>query len=116
MSFGINFAVGQDPYGFVADFGTKGSGEGEFNVPHSIAFDSKDNMYITDEENNRIQKFTSNGTFLTEWGSKGTDDGEFNRPEGIDLDSLGYVYVADTGNSRVQKFTSNGNFVTKSNP
>ena len=73
-------------------------------------------MYITDEENNRVQKLTSNGTFVTKWGSKGTGDGEFNRPEGIDVDSLGYVYVADTGNSRVQKFTSNGTFVTKSNP
>ena len=53
LSYIINFAFGQDPYELATIYGTKGSEDGEFNVPHSIAFDSKDNMYITDEENNK---------------------------------------------------------------
>ena len=74
---------------WVQNYGEKGTGDAEFNVPHSIAFDAKDNMYITDEKNNRVQKLTSDGTFVTKWGMKGTGDGEFNLPEGIDVDSLG---------------------------
>ena len=70
-------------------------------------------MYVVDTLNNRIQKFNSNGTFITKWGSKGTADGQFNFPDGIAVDSSGNVYVADDGNNRIQKFDSNGTFITK---
>ncbi len=61
-----------------------------------------------------VQKFTSNGTFITSWGSTGLSDGQFINPSGIGVDSKGYVYVADYGeNNRIQKFDSNGNFITK---
>jgi DNA-binding beta-propeller fold protein YncE len=67
----------------VTSFGIKGSGDGEFYEPHSIAFDSHDNMYITDVKNHRVQKFTSNGTFVTNWGNNGSRDGEFKLLLGI---------------------------------
>jgi DNA-binding beta-propeller fold protein YncE len=82
-----------------------GSGDGEFNVPHSLAFDSAGNAYITDTNNHRIQKFSSDGKFITKWGSKGSGDGELLGPEGIDVDSYGKVYVVDSGNSHIQVFT-----------
>jgi DNA-binding beta-propeller fold protein YncE len=64
--------------------------------------------------NDRIQKFDSNGNFITKWGSNGTGDGKFNYPKDIAVgSSSGYVYVADTDNNRIQKFDSNGNFITK---
>jgi DNA-binding beta-propeller fold protein YncE len=62
------------------------------------------NVYVVDSQNERIQKFDSNGNFITKWGSEGTGEGQFNIPEGIDIDSSGNVYVADTHNSRIQKF------------
>ena len=37
--------------------------------PHGIAIDSSGNVYVADYGNNRIQKFTSNGNFITKWGS-----------------------------------------------
>jgi tripartite motif-containing protein 71 len=51
-----------------------------------------------------IQKFDSNGTFITKWGSQGTGDGQFNVPFSIDIDSLNNVYVADFDNYRIQVF------------
>ena len=44
-------------------------------------------MYVVDIDNDRIQKFDSNGNFITKWGSKGTGDGEFKTPIGIAVDS-----------------------------
>lgn len=36
--------------------------------------------------NHRIQKFTSDGQFLTMWGSGRKDDEQFSEPEGLDVD------------------------------
>jgi hypothetical protein len=70
-------------------------------------------VYVVDNGNHRIQKFTSQGQFVDQWGGYGTETGMFRSPAGIAIDSEGYVYVVDGGNYRVQKFTSNGQFVTK---
>lgn len=67
---------------------------------------------MADTDNNRIQKFDSNGIFITKWGLPGSGDGEFNEPRGVAVDSGGNVYVTDN-NNRVQKFDSNGTFITK---
>ena len=40
--------------------------------PKGIATDSSGNVYVADMDNNRIQKFDSNGNFITKWGSHGT--------------------------------------------
>lgn len=57
-----------------------------------------------DSCNNRVQKFDSNGNFITKWGTLGTGDGQFSRPAGIGINSKGLVYVAETNNARVQIF------------
>jgi DNA-binding beta-propeller fold protein YncE len=99
--------------------GSSGSGDGQFNIPMGIAVDSTGYVYVADINNNRVQKFTSNGTFVAKWGKNGGDglsgsgDGEFYHPWGIAVDNKGNVYVVDTGNYRIQKFTSNGTFVAK---
>ena len=84
-----------------------------FNDPRGIAIDSSGYVYVADTLNNRIQKFTPNGQFVSKWGSLGREDGQFNEPYGIAVEKSGYVYVVERGNARIQKFTSNGNFVTK---
>ncbi|MFC1798871.1 C13 family peptidase, partial [Thermodesulfobacteriota bacterium] len=77
------------------------------------AVDQSGYVYVTDTVNNRVQKFTSEGTYVAQWGTFGTGDGQFDRPLAIEVDASGNVYVADTFNNRVQKFTSDGAFVTK---
>jgi DNA-binding beta-propeller fold protein YncE len=51
---------------WVKQWGTPGSGPGEFNTPHSIASDDKGNIYVADRGNRRIQVFDPDGTLLRE--------------------------------------------------
>src|SRR5262249_48665430 len=52
---------------FIKAWGKKGSGPGEFTLPHSLAFDSKGRLFVADRENSRIQIFDQDGKFITEW-------------------------------------------------
>jgi 6-bladed beta-propeller protein len=52
---------------WVKQWGTKGSGPGQFNTPHSIVIDRNDNVYVGDRGNRRVQVFDSDGTFLRQW-------------------------------------------------
>jgi len=49
---------------WLTSWGNRGSKPGEFNTPHSIAADARDNIYVADRFNRRIQVFDSNGHFL----------------------------------------------------
>ena len=95
----------------VVEWGSAGSGNGEFSAPEFLAIDPAGYLYVADKGNFRIQKFTLDGAFVTAWGSEGTGEGQFKRPRGIAIDGEGYVYVADSWGNRIQKFTSNGAFV-----
>jgi sugar lactone lactonase YvrE len=106
-------AAGDGDYEFLAKWGSYGSGDSQFDHAVGIAVDGSGYVYVSDTENNRIQKFTSSGVFVTKWGSFGTGDGQLYYPYGIAVDSSGYIYVADSGNGRIQKFTADGTFVTK---
>jgi sugar lactone lactonase YvrE len=76
--------------------------------------DSSGNVYVSDIGNDRIQKFSSTGSFLTAWGSSGTGNGQFQSPSGIAVGPLGKVYVADESRSdRVQEFSSTGDYITQ---
>ena len=71
-----------------------------------MAVDASGNVYVADMVNDRIQKFTSEGTFLAKWGSQGNGDGQFRIPSGVAVDASGNVYVADSDNDRIQVFAS----------
>jgi DNA-binding beta-propeller fold protein YncE len=101
-------------------WGTTGTGDGQFILPHGVVVDSHGDLYVSERGNARIQKFDSNGNFLMKWGSEGTGDGQFSHMEHIAIDSSDNIYVADpqsdaSGNGipRIQKFASNGTFITK---
>jgi len=111
---------------FIKRWGENGIGDGQFNSPRDVAVGPDGSVYVVDtdnygssEDNHRIQKFTSDGTFVRKWGTSGTGDGEFSAPVGVAVASDGSVYVADglangvQTNHRIQKFTSEGVFVTK---
>ena len=71
---------------------------------------------MTDTDNHRVQKFDSNGNFITEWGSYGSGDGQFNEIYGLAVDSPQTVYVADHWNHRIEKFALLPPTETVSNP
>jgi tripartite motif-containing protein 71 len=94
--------------------GSKGSENGQFNTPHSLAVDSFGNIYVGDTGNKRIEKFSPNGTFVASWGTAGTNNGQFLGLHDITVDPEGkFVYSLELNNHRVQKFDSNGTFITK---
>jgi DNA-binding beta-propeller fold protein YncE len=62
---------------FLKWWGGKGTDAGQFNVPHSIAIDSKGRLYVADRSNNRIQIFDQSGKFLNQWTNFGTPWGLF---------------------------------------
>jgi len=98
---------------YVSQFGTTGSGNGEFDNPRGVILDGSNNMYVTDAGNDRVQIFDSSGSYLSQFGSTGSNDGEFNAPHSMVLDSSGNIYVTDRENHRVQKFDSSGSFLSK---
>jgi tripartite motif-containing protein 71 len=75
--------------------------------------DANGNVFVADSANNRVQKFTNDGTFVATWGSSGSADGQFDTILGIAVDANGNVFVTDFGNSRIQKFTNAGTFLAK---
>jgi len=98
---------------YVTEWGTSGSGAGQFYRPHDISINNSGYMYEADYGNSRIQIFTPDGKYLTKWGSYGNGTGQFKNPSAIAVNSSGYVYVADTFNDRIQVFTPGGGYVTK---
>ena len=47
-------------------WGTPGQGPGQLNLPHGIAIDKDQIIYVADRENGRIQRFTREGKYLSE--------------------------------------------------
>jgi sugar lactone lactonase YvrE len=62
----INSRVAKyDSHGdWVKSWGSKGTAPGQFNLPHAIAIDRNDNIYVGDRSNRRIQVFDTDGKFL----------------------------------------------------
>ena len=66
--------------------GTPGIGPGEFNLPHGIAIDRNNRIYIMDRSNNRVQVFDDTGKFLAEWKNvPNPNDGVFDSEGNLHL-------------------------------
>lgn len=70
-------------------WGSLGDGPGQFNQPHSLAFDSRGRLFVADRANNRIQIFDQEGTLLDTWH-------QFSRLSGIYIDRNDILYGADS--------------------
>ncbi len=93
---------------FEMQWGSPGTQEGEFDLPHGIAA-SRNQIYVADRANSRIQVFDYTGLFIAEW--KGEDIG---RPYGVATYHNGNLIVIDGGDqpdktrSRVVILNTNG--------
>lgn len=94
-------------------FGSKGSQDGELELPAGVTTDRQNRIIVADKDNHRIQIFSSNGRFLLKFGCYGRDLGEFQYPWDVATNSNGHILVTDTRNHRIQMFTSMGHFITK---
>ena len=80
---------------FIKSWGKKGIVPGEFDTPHGLAFDSKGRLFVADRNNNRIQIFDQEGSFIEQWT-------QFSRPSGIFIDVKDNIYVADSESNSVR--------------
>ena len=101
---------------FLTSVGTEGSGPLQFKIqfkmPLNITFSNDyQNIYVTDNNNHRIQILNSDLTFSGAFGKYGAKRGQFLYPHQTACDSTGKVCVADTSNNRIQVFTAKGRFL-----
>jgi sugar lactone lactonase YvrE len=82
---------------FIKAWGTRGTGPGEFDQPHALAFDSKGRLFIADRGNNRIQIYDQNGNLLEQGWQ------QFSRISGLWIDRNDMLYAADSESGGVAK-------------
>jgi type IV pilus assembly protein PilY1 len=78
--------------------GRYGGRNGYFYSPTDADFDSNGNIYVTDLQNHRIQKFNSSRKYVSKYGSRNYSGNPFYYPYGLAISSDDKIYVADWGN------------------
>jgi tripartite motif-containing protein 71 len=89
-----------------ANIGSSGSAEGQMSTPADALADEQGNVWVLDRGNSRVQRFGSDGAFISKFGSAGSGEGQLNLPTAIALDHVGNILVTEHG--RVQKFSPSG--------
>jgi len=101
---------------FLFQWGTRGTGPGQFDVPHGIAVDRAGRLYVADRGNQRVQIFEENGGYIGEWSGP-----RIGRPYDVAVAANGNVVVLDGGDqserlpqrSGVAILRSDGSFVER---
>ena len=92
---------------FMACLGPFAETEGrpmEFGFLGGLGVSPYGELYLTDEENDRIYKLTSSGRVETSFGRTGYEESELRRPLGVAVGRTNRIYVCDSGNGRVAQF------------
>ncbi len=106
----------------IRSWGEPGDGPGQFHLPHGIAVDNQQRVFVADRENSRLQIFSAEGQFLDQW----TD---VIRPTQVFFDDENHAFVAELGKraglsswmqedlsvsgGRVSIFASNGQLLAR---
>jgi sugar lactone lactonase YvrE len=98
---------------FASSFGSAGTASGQFNHPAGVAVDLNGNLWVVDQGNDRVVKFSESGQYLSSFGSPGTGNGQFGRPTSIAIDASGNLWVTDAANNRVEKFSASGAYLAQ---
>lgn len=93
---------------FIGEFGSPGSGPGQFNDPQGLAVDGEGRVIVVDRGNNRLQILSYDGQ---SFGYVHTYTASLNAPTGVAVDAWGNIVVADTGNDRVVALDAEGNVI-----
>ena len=87
-------------------FGDFSEGKGRLVDPVQITMSSKDRLFVSDSQANKIIVFDYFGNYLSEIG---TDF--LKNPQGLYYSSLNMLFVSDTGNKRIVIFRQEGDLV-----
>jgi sugar lactone lactonase YvrE len=103
----LNRVTAYDSSGqWVAQFGSTGTGNGQFKVPVGVAVAPvTGNLLVVDAANGRVQEFRSTGEYIRQFGAAGIANNQLKEPRGVALAPDGTAYVADAGNKRIAKWT-----------
>jgi sugar lactone lactonase YvrE len=107
-------AAGKDthvPPAYIAQFGTKGSENGQFNEPREIGLAQNGNLFVIDAANNRVEELTQAGKYERKFGTVGSGAGQMKQPYALAVDATGNVWVTDNANNRVDEFSEKGVFI-----
>lgn len=80
---------------------------GPLKKPHFLFIDETGSLYVVDQGNHRIMKWTQNssiGIVVAGGNDKGDGLAQLNEPTGVTVDHLGNIYIADTYNNRVVRW------------
>jgi len=94
----------------IKTYGGRGTGRDRFRYPFLMALGKKQNLYVVDVINTRVQVLSSEGLFVSEIGGWGVEKGEFFRPKGVAINKHNRVYVGDSYTGVIQVFESSGEF------
>ncbi len=111
----ISTVAGNGKTGFSGDGGP--ANNASLNRPGRVATDTKGNIYISDQGNNRIRRVSPDGiitTFAGNGAAASTGDGSLatsasiSNQIGVVVDSQGNLYIAENGSNRIRKVDSKG--------
>lgn len=92
--------------------GEPGADQDHFNSPADVVIAANGDIFVADghaaDGNNRVMKFSADGSFIKSWGQTGYGPGEFRTLHTIAIDSDGRVFVGDRTNNRIQIFDQDG--------
>ena len=87
---------------FQLKWGTKGAGDGQFELVHDVALDNQGRVYVADRGNERVQVFDRNGKYITKWTGLGAPWGlAFAAKENV-------FYMCDGKNNRIVQVNLDG--------
>jgi len=92
----------------ILSWGSRGTLNGEFNIPAYVTISRTGEILVTDTLNYRVQAFDPNGKFLWKMGRQGDGSGDFASPKGVAIDAEGHLYVVDALFDGVQIFDRGG--------
>jgi diacylglycerol O-acyltransferase / trehalose O-mycolyltransferase len=117
------FAIFTPEGAFVEYWGTKGSGDGEFDLQRdggdgygAIEFAPDGSFYVLDVGNLRVQHFDSDRQLLGSWGGPGPGPGQYKDPIGLAVDAAGVVYVLDDQRALVEMYDADGTVLGSFDP
>jgi sugar lactone lactonase YvrE len=95
---------------YVGQWGSYGTGPGQFRNPRGIALDHG-YVYVVDTNNHRVQKFDELGIFVSSMGSFGYGPGQLQSPADVAADHAGNLFIVT--NNYVNQFSTEGAYITR---
>jgi sugar lactone lactonase YvrE len=101
----------------LGEAGVSGSGPYHFTAPSDVVTAPNGDVFVADGHNatgnNRIVKYSRNGTFIKAFGETGYGPGQLRGPHAIAMDASGRIFVADRANQRIVIFDQEGNYLSR---